>query len=186
MKKFLLLIAAILCCAMTTTVFTACGDDDDDNGNTEKPDNTPAYAEVTFTFWGTQDMLDIADMTVTYNDGTGEKTETVTTVDWVKTVKAPLPVTFKFERTVTLKENVTLSADQTYAYVNNHETQYRVLTKDGSVLNAGTKGSLGRPSTTNLKGDKLNLVITEGLMDKSYTYDFDKDGKCPQLGFPEE
>ena len=52
--------AAVLCCAMTT-VFTACGDDDEeDNGNAEQSDNTPAYAEVTFTFWGTQDLLDTA------------------------------------------------------------------------------------------------------------------------------
>ena len=184
MKKIMMTLAAVLCCAMTTTVFTACGSDDDDN--TQQPDNTPAYAEVTFTFWGTQDMLDIADMTVTYNDGTGNKTETVTTVDWVKTVKAPLPVSFKFERKVTLKAGVTLSADQTYAYVNSHETQYRVITKDGTAFKGGTEGSLGRPSTSNLKGDMLNLVITEGKMDKSYTYDFDKDGKCPQLDRPKE
>ena len=186
MKKNLLLIAAILCCAMTTTVITACGDDDeDDNGKTEKPDNTPAYAELIFTFWGTQDLLDIADMTVTYNDGTGDKTETVTTVDWVKTVKAPLPVTFKFERKVTLKNNVTLSADQTYAYVNNHEVKFKVLTANGMIFKDGTKGSWGRPTTNNLKGDKLNLVITEGRMDRSFSYEFDKDGKCPQLDFPE-
>ena len=184
MKKFMMTLAAVLCCAMTTTVFTACGSDDDDNSTTpEKPDNTPAYAEVTFTFWGTQDMLDIADMTVTYNDGTGDKTETITTVDWVKTVKAALPVSFKFERKVTLKEGVTLSDDQTYSYVNAHQVRYSVMTAKGTKIKSGTSGSTGNPNS--LKGDKINLVITSGRMDTSHSYDFDKDGKCPQLDFPE-
>ena len=185
MKKILMTLAAVLCCAMTTTVFTACSGDDENNGNTPKqPDNTPAYAEVTFTFWGTQDLLDIADMTVTYNDGTGDKTETVTTVNWVKTVKASLPVSFKFERKITLKENVTLTADQTYSYFNGHETKYKVTTANGTEIKSG-KSSSGSNQASNLKGDKLNLVITQGLMDRSCTYDFDKDGKCPQLDFPE-
>ena len=182
MKKIMMTLAAVLCCAMTTTVFTACGDDDDDN-TPKQPDNTPAYAEVSFTFWGTQDLLDIADMTVTYNDGTGDKTETVTTVDWVKTFKAPLPVSFKFERKVTLKEGVTLSDDQTYSYVNSHQTIYKVTTANGTSIKGGTIGGSGKPS--NLKGEQLNLVITQGRMDASCTYDFDKDGKCPQLDFPE-
>ena len=183
MKK-MMMTAAILCCAMTTTIFTACGSDDDDNGNTQKPDNTPAYAEVTFSFWGTQDMLDIADMTVTYNDGTGDKTETVTTADWVKTVKAALPVSFKFERKVTLKKGVTLSDDQTYSYINKHQTKYSVTTAKGTTLKGGTAGALTKEPTS-VKGNKINAVITSGLMDASYTYDFDKDGKCPQLDFKE-
>jgi len=185
MKKILMTLAAVLCCAMTTTVFTACGSDDDDNSTTpEKPNSTPAYAEVTFTFWGTQDMLDIADMTVTYNDGTGEKTETVTTANWVKTVKAALPVSFKFERKVTLKEGVTLSDEQTYSYVNAHQVKYSVMTANGTKIKFGTAGSpTGSPSS--LKGDKINLVITSGRMNTSHSYDFDKDGKCPQLDFKE-
>ena len=182
MKKSMMTLAAVLCCAMTKTVLTACGDDDDDN-TPKQPDNTPAYAEVTFTFWGSQDLLDIADMTVTYNDGTGNKTETVTTVDWVKTVKASLPASFKFERKVTLKEGVTLSDDQTYSYVNSHQTKYKLTTVNGTEIKSGISGSSGQSS--NLKGDQLNLVITQGRMDASYTYDFDKDGKCPQLDFPE-
>ena len=183
MKKFMMTLAAILCCAMTTTVFTACGGDDDAN-TPEQPDNTPAYAEVTFSFWGTQDMLDIADMTVTYNDGTGNKTETVTSVDWVKTVKAALPVSFKFERKVTLKAGVTLNDDQTYSYINKHKTIYRVTTAKGTTLKSGTSGALTKEAL-NVKGNKINAVITSGLMDASYTYDFDKDGKCPQLDIPE-
>ena len=179
-----LVLTIFFCCAMTTTVFTACGGDGDNSTTPEEHSgNTPAYVEMTFYMWGTQDMLDITDMTVTYNDGTGDKTETVTTVDWVKTVKAALPVSFKFERKVTLKEGVTLSDDQTYSYVNSHQTIYKVTTANGTSIKGGTIGGSGKPS--NLKGDQLNLVITQGRMDASCTYDFDKDGKCPQLDFPE-
>lgn len=178
-------LAAVLCCAMTTTMFTACGGDDDDSTTPkEQTDNTPAFAEVTFTFWGTQDMLDIADMTVTYNDGTGEKTETVTTANWVKTIKAALPVSFKFGRKVTLKEGVTLSDEQTYSYVNAHYIEYQVLTAKGTKVKFGTSGSpTGKANS--LKGDKINAVITSGRLDASHTYNFDKDGKCPLLDTPE-
>ena len=180
MKKIMMTLAAVLCCAMTTTVFTACGDDNSTPPEEPKPDNTPAYAEVTFTFWGTQDMLDIADMTVTYNDGTGEKTETVTTANWVKTVKAALPVSFKFGRKITLKEGVTLSDDQTYSYTSSHLVDYRVLTANGTRIKSGTSGNpTGNPNRW--EGSKINALITSGRLDSSYTFDFDKDGKCPQL-----
>jgi len=185
MKKILMTLAAVLCCVMTTTVFTACGGDDDDNGNTQKSDNTPAYAEMTFTFWGTQDMLDIADMRVTYNDGTGDKTETVSTVDWVKTVKAALPVSFKFERKVTLKEGVTLSDDRTYSYINAFTYDCWVKTANGTTLNFYSNEGSSKPKPSNQKGSKVNEFITSGRMNKTHTYDFDKDGKCPQLDRPE-
>ena len=59
MKKFFMTIAAVLCCAMTTTVFTACGGDGDNSTTPEEHSgNTPAYVEMTFYMWGTQDMLD--------------------------------------------------------------------------------------------------------------------------------
>ena len=183
MKKIMMTLTAVLCCAMTTTVFTACGSDDDSSTPEEQSGDTPAYVEMTFTFWGTQDMLDIADMKVTYNDGTGDKTETVTTANWVKTVKAALPVSFKFERKVTLKEGITLNDDQTYSYVNTHSVEYAVLNAKGKGIKSGTAGSMGQPN--GLKGSTINSVITSGRMNASHTYDFDKDGKCPQLDFPE-
>lgn len=181
-KKFFLAALTAMCAMTMTTVFTACGDDDDDN--TKQPDNTPAYVEMTFTFWGTQDMLDIADMTVTYNDGTGNKTETVTTVDWVKTVKAALPVSFKFERKVTLKEGVTLSDDRTYSYINAFTYDCWVKTANGTTLNFYSNEGSSKPKPSNQKGSKVNEFITSGRMNKTHTYDFDKDGKCPQLEFP--
>ena len=46
-----------------------------------------------------------------------------------------------------------------------------------------TSGSTGNPNS--LKGVTIKSVITSGRMDTSHSYDFDKDGKCPQLDFPE-
>ena len=182
MKKFLMTLAAVLCCAMMTTTLTACGGDD--SNTPEEPDNTPAYVEMTFTFWGTQDMLDIADMTVTYNDGTGAKTETVTTKDWVKTIKAKLPASFKFERKGDLKAGVTLSNDQNYSFTTSHYVQYKVLTANGTTRKSGTAGSIGKPNS--LSGDKVSYSITSGQLNSSYSYDFAQDGSCPQLDFPKE
>ena len=135
MKKNLMTLAAVLCCAMVC-FFASC----QKNGGSsttpeEQPDNTPAAVEMTFTFWGTQDMLDYADMVVTYNDGTGDKTETVTTVNWVKTIKVALPVTFKFARKVTLKEGVTLNDSQAYSYVKAQQVKYSIQTANGKIIN---------------------------------------------------
>lgn len=183
MKKNLMTLAAVLCCAMVC-FFASC----QKNGGSsttpeEQPDNTPAAVEMTFTFWGTQDMLDFADMVVTYNDGTGDKTETVTTVNWVKTIKVALPVTFKFARKVTLKDGVTLNDSQAYSYVNAHQVKYSIQTANGKKIKSGTAGGSGSPNS--LKGSKINAVIKEGRLDSSHTYVFDKEGKCPQLDFPE-
>lgn len=176
-------LAAVFCCAMMTTTLTACGGDDDSSSE-EQSGNNPAYVEMTFTFWGTQDMLDIADMTVTYNDGTGTKTETVTTKDWVKTIKAALPVTLKFERKGDLKKGVTLNDDQNYSFVTSHYVKYSVLTANGATKKFGNAGSTGKANS--LSGNKVSSAITSGQLNNSYSYDFDKDGNCPQLDFPEE
>ena len=195
MKKNLMTYAAgrlvltiFFCCAMTTTVFTACGGDGDNSTTPEEHSgNTPAYVEMTFYMWGTQDMLDITDMTVTYNDGTGDKTETVTTVDWVKTVKAALPVSFKFERKVTLKEGVTLSDDQTYSYINRYYYDYKILSANGTVLNYyESSGKSTKPAPSNVKGSIVNEFITSGRMNISRAFDFYKDGSCPQTAFPDK
>lgn len=177
MKKFALILAAALCCTLSCKKA-----DNNSQKPEEKPDNTPAYVEFTMTFWGTDDLVKYADVKVTYNDGTGEKTETVTTANWVKTVKANLPASFTFERKVTLKPDVKMDDEQTYSYVNAHLAEYKIFTASGTQIKTGKAGGTG--TTSNLKGSKISLVIEQGLLDASLTYTIDKDGKCPQTDAP--
>ena len=145
----------------------------------EQKDETPAAVEFTFTYYATQDMLDFADIQVTYNDGTADKTENGASLEWTKTVKATLPVSFKFDRKVTQKEGVELSTEKTYSYTKNYSANFRILNAKGEkIRNKAYTSSGSNPAYT---GDKIATLLGKNSMDSTHSFDFDKDGKCPQL-----
>ena len=124
------------------------------------------------------DGVDSQDDIVIHADGTGEKTETVTTANWVKTIKTNLPASFSFSRKVTKKEGVTIDDNGVYSYVNAHLFHYEVFTADGVRIKEADAGGTGTPK--DMKGQKFNFTITEGHLNASYSYSIDKDGKLPQ------
>lgn len=78
-KKIMMTLAAVLCCAMISTVFTACGSDDDNNTPTPPAeDTTPKQVAMDYYLFTTEDMLNYCNVEVTYDDGTGTKTATLT------------------------------------------------------------------------------------------------------------
>lgn len=178
MKKIIVRLAAVFCCSVAL-LFVSCQKGGGSSTPEEQTDLTPATVELAFTFWGTQDMLDFADTKVTYNDGTGDKTETVTVTEWKKTVKAALPVSFKFERKVTLKDGFHFQDDQAYSYTIAHFVEYKILNAKGMEISSRRSGGSGLPNS--LKGNKIGFIVDKGDLDASYTFDFDKDGKCPQI-----
>ena len=103
MKKIIMTLAAVLCCTMTATVFTACGSDDKEEEPKPSTEVTPTMVAMTFTFNATADMVNFFDMVITYNDGTGEKQETMTGTQWKKTLKVKLPASFSFSRQCRVK-----------------------------------------------------------------------------------
>ena len=128
MKKFLLTFAAAVCCAMSATMFTACGSDDNSSSGTggggTVTDTVRAYVAANVTFKETEDILKYCDVTVKYNDGTGEKTDTVKTTEWKKLLSAKLPGSLVYKKIITLKDSagmaakdsISFSAGYSYAY----------------------------------------------------------------------
>lgn len=176
MKKYLMTFAAVLCCAMAATMFVSCGDDDD-NGSTDK--NKPAGVVVTTTFYVTQDMLDYCTVCATYDDGTGAKTDTITSTSWTKSLTAKLPTTLTFKRTVTLKEGKDMASATTI-------TATRLYTRSYSLVNAAgegigqSKSFSGGESVTSRRPATIAQKITQGLFDKTLVLTFDADGNLTE------
>lgn len=183
MKKLTIALAAAFCCTMTTAVFNAC------NKKTDKPavaqkettpdvaqkDTTPAFVQMDFTFDATQDMLDYCDIVVKYDDGAGEKSDTVSATQWSKSVKVALPATVTFSREVTLKAGKDASTTEKIAYSNGYNLNYSILNANGEDL--GKSGNTFSTSTASLKGSKLAEAVGKSLFNKNYTFTFDESGK---------
>lgn len=182
MKKLTFALAAALCCTTTTAVFNACSNNNkpaaslnDATPAIAQKDTTPAFVQMDFTFDATQDMLDYCDIVVKYDDGTGEKSETVETAQWSKSVKVALPATVTFSREVTLKAGKDASTTEKIAYTNGYNLNYSIQNANGEDL--GKSGNTFSGSTLSLKGSKLAEAVGKSLFNKNYTFTFDESGK---------
>ncbi len=172
MKKYLMTLAAVLCCAMMTTVFTACGGDDDDND--KKTDNKPTGVELSVSFSESEDMLEYCDIQIEYNDGTGAKTEAMTTTSWSKTLTAKLPATFTVKKTVTLKADKDMTSAKTIEYVQKYSCNYSLVYASGG---ASSQFAVTGSSHSGLgAADEMAEVVAKGLLDKTLIFTFDADG----------
>lgn len=157
-----------------TTALTACGDDNDDNVPSNTNDLKPAGVTMTYTFFVTQDMLDYCDIVVSYNDGTGEKTETMTSLEWTKTVTAKLPCTFTFDKTVTLKSSKDITQADKVTYTNRVAFKYDILNAAGNPIGKSRMGEFGVNST--LTGEKVGEIVSSGSLNLRQVYKFDING----------
>lgn len=182
MKKLTFALAAALCCTTTTAVFNACSNNNkpaaslnDATPAIAQKDTTPAFVQMDFTFDATQDMLDYCDIVVKYDDGTGEKSETVETTQWSKSVTVALPATVAFSRVVTIKSDKDAASAEKIAYTNGYNLNYSILNANGEDL--GKSGNTFSGSTLSLKGSKLAEAVGKSLFNKNYTFSFDESGK---------
>lgn len=173
MKKAFILLAATLLCGVF--VFSSC---QKSGGESPAQDKTPAFVQINFSFPVTADLLKYTDMTATYNDGTGEKTETITAEEWTKALKVALPCTLKFKRTTKMKAGVELTSDVTFAYKTGYIYSFTLLNASGADLNKG--GAFNAVASATGKGDKVAELIASGRWDKEYSFSFDKDGNLAQ------
>lgn len=181
MKKLMITLAAILCCA---TMFNSCKKAD--SKQEEKVDDSPAYVLMSFTYVATDDMIKYTDMKVTYLDqDNAEKTETVTSTEWTKVVKFPLPAELKFDRAISWKPDAKnqILEDELYSYIVKTKIQFAVVSASGKEIRSQSTnvGDLGSPTT--LKGKKF-VLVDWGKLSSTNHYSFDKEGKCPQLDAP--
>ena len=166
-------LAAAFCCTMTTTVFNSCDKNDDSPAVVQK-DTTPAFVQLDFTFNATQDMLDYCDIVVKYDDGTGEKTETITATEWNKSMTPALPATITFSRMATLKADKDASTAEKIAYTNGYNLNYSILNASGENLNKS--GNTSSNNTASMKGVNFVEAVGEGILNKTHSFTFDKSG----------
>ena len=170
MKKHMMMFAAILCCALA---FTACKKDDDTQ--TVKSDTTPAYVQLFFSYENPKDMVDNMDITITFNDGTGEKSEKMTETRWSRVLSSALPANFSVRQTISLKAGVTLSDDRNYDYGCRFSEYYVLYNSKKEEL--GTYKLSGASFSHAKKGSAVTLLVNDGDLNSSFSYNFDKSGK---------
>ena len=180
MKKLLMISLAVMAC-----LSYSCSKDNTQKQEEEEQvkDKTPASVEFTFTYLATESMLTYSDIVVVYSDGGADKSETVTSTEWSKTVKASLPATLKFDRNVTKKEGFELLASQDYSYTKQYKLYFRILNAAGEEIDDKAWVSAVTPRT--LPGDKIQLLFDGGKMSSAHSFYINEEGKCPQLEIPE-
>lgn len=161
-------------------VFVSCDRDDDfgtdNNGQqgTEEVKKATAVA-LEYTNWVTEDMLKYCDIVLMYNDGTGEKAETITSIKWNKSFVAALPCTFTFKKTVTLKEGIDMtSVEKVEIYKNGYSRSYELLDADGQLMKKGEVSS----NLSSMTPAYANFLegIEKGSFNTTNTYVFDAEG----------
>ena len=168
MKKMMFTLAAVLCCA---ALFSSCKKAE--TKQEEKVDNTPAYVELKFAYEATDQMIKYTDMVITYDEGAGEKTENMTSLSYEKTLKANLPCTLKFGRTVKMKDGAEVAEDK-FAYRIGCYISYEIYTAAG--VKCGKGGTTGGSSGSSLSAAGVVDEIAKGKFNDSSSWTFDKNG----------
>ena len=184
MKKLLssfssMTLAAVLCCAMTTAALTACGNDKEEEENKPTTEVTPTMVAMTFTFNATADMVNFFDMVVTYNDGTGEKQETMTGTQWSKTLTVKLPASFSFSRQCRVKADKydAMIATSKVTITSHYNYSFDILDAQGKVIPGMSDGNNLSQANSDGSGAKVAERANAGGYDKSFAYSFDANGR---------
>ncbi len=180
MKKFLMTFAAAICCAMSVTMFTSCGDDDNSSngtgGGSTVSDTIPASIKVSMTFKETEDILKYCDVTMKYNDGTGEKTDTLKTTEWTKVLSAKLPCSISFKKIVTLRDSAGMAAADSISFYAGYSYIRAFYNAAGEDTGKRTTFNiLGEPTKT-AKIAKLIEYINAGKLNKDVDFTYDAKG----------
>ena len=181
MKKYLMTFAAAVCCAMSATMFTACGSDDNSSssgtgGGGTVTDTIPTSMSIKMSFSETEEILKYCDVVVKYNDGTGEKTDTVKTTSWSKMLSAKLPASFTFKKLITVRDSAGMASNQKIPFSTGSIFTYAFYNKaDEIVGGTRTKGIIANAAAEDVP--EFIKTIKEGEFNETDTFSFDAKGK---------
>ena len=177
LKKYFNSAVAVMLLLVTATVNVACSDDDEDKGGSQK-----VYVKtvtMSATVEPTADLLNLADITLSYTDDQGANvTQTVTSEK--NTLNAEItkfPANGTVTYTLKLKTNANIDASKAY------KLSKGVKINLTSFMSDGKKGGFyasGSPSTQAIPGNKVEEWLSENAT-KTYSVKIDKDGGLPSL-----
>ena len=135
----------------------------------------PAAVSFKYTNYETEDMLEYCNIVIEYTDVNGTNVETITATSWTKEFVTPLPCSYSFKKTYTLK------ADKDVASVENIQFGYRMYAYSWEILDANgnktNKSSFGGTSSSmTTSGSKIAEQVPAGRLNMEKTFAFDKDG----------
>ena len=177
LKKYFYSAVAVMLLLVTATVNVACSDDDEDKGGSQK-----VYVKtvtMSATVEPTADLLNLADITLSYTDDQGANvTQAVTSEK--NTLNAEItkfPANGTVTYTLKLKTNANIDASKAY------KLSKGVKINLTSFMSDGKKGGFyasGSPSTQAIPGNKVEEWLSENAT-KTYSVKIDKDGGLPSL-----
>ena len=160
MRKMMMTMAAVLCCAMISTVFTSCSKDDDDKNPVDNNKPVAAVMDVSLTVG--DDMVGKLNLSVEYYDADGKvQTETLTTNEWKKSIKAKLPATLGVRLMVKAKDGIDYASLQKL-------TESYLYAYDVYPVNAiGNNLGGGKDGISHLSLDIPGSKVAEWIADES-------------------
>lgn len=162
LTKLGLVFVFLISCSVVT--FTACSSDDDGEEDVKKT------STITYSYEVSENLLSVADVTISYADANGQTVEEVlTSTTWKKSVTMTYPCTFSGYTVTMSMKDVTLS-EETYTIECKHNVS---VVRDGNI-------AVRSFTTTDKKAcraDALERYLTD-MSGKTYgTCSLDAEGK---------
>ena len=177
LKKYFNSAVAVMLLLVTATVNVACSDDDEDKGGSQKV--YVKTVKMSATVEPTADLLNLADITLSYTDDQGANvTQAVTSEK--QTLNAEItkfPANGTVTYTLKLKTNANIDASKAYKLSSGVKINLTSLMSDGTT---GGFYSSGSSFTMDIPGNKVEEWLSEYAA-KTYSVKIDKDGGLPSL-----
>ena len=123
------------------------------------------------TCWSTAILL----QSIEYTDVNGTTVETVTTTSWNKEFVTPLPCSYSFKKTYTLKADKDVASVEKIQFGNRMYTySWEILDANGNKTNKGSFGGTSSSMTT--LGSQIAEQVPTGRLNMEKTFTFDKAG----------
>ena len=177
LKRYFNSAVAVMLLLVTATVNVACSDDDEDKGGSQKV--YVKTVKMSATVEPTADLLNLADITLSYTDDQGANvTQAVTSEKHTLNAEiTKFPANGTVTYTLKPKTNASIDANKTY------KLSKGVVINLTSLKSDGTKGvsySSGAPSTVDIRGNKVEEWLSKNA-EKTYSVKIDKDGGFSSL-----
>lgn len=185
-SAFQMTLAVVFCSMMAATALTSCSkssDDDNTSGSGATTEKKATSAVVELSIPQTEEFLSYFDMTIEYDDGTGAKSEKMTSTTWTKKITVKLPGKITVKHPVTPKTDEDLSQITTAIYLQPSacSCNYSLYDATGNLVKTDNKSIGGKPLKS--KVARIAELVSSGYFNKTLTFTFDADGNLDVISW---